>query len=633
LIALANAEAKSSAISQQISSMKISIEKKSLVGFGLATAVLVGINALSYWSLNKNRETAHWVAHTHQVRQNIEATLADIEEAEAGQRGYIITGIESYLQSYYESVTSVRQQIRDIQTLTADNPNQQQRVSLLKPLVEKRVAALWQVIDIRRSQGFDAARATIKAGQGTEMMTRIRQVLREMENEETSLLKQRVSQQQAATRTQNIVFSAGIVFNVVVFYWLYCAINREIQRRSQEQATVQKLNEQLEQKVAERTAALEGKIIALEQTKAALKDSYNLLRSVIDASPHPIFVKDLQGRYQLMNSSGARRFNKQPEEVIGLNASALFSPEVCAKFQADEQRVITTGVAETLEETIFINSEWRTYLTTRNIYCNSEGKVQGIVGFARDITALKQTQEALRIALAQEKELSQMKSRIITTISHEYRTPLTTIYSSAELLENYRYKWDDAKQIQHFQRIQSNVKHMTALVNDVLFLNQAEFEKLSCHNAPLNLVAFLKELINEQQATIGNKHRLDFTSVGSESQFLGDAKLLRQILTNLINNAIKYSPGGGTVSVHLTLEETQVILSCLDEGIGIPVEDQQELFKPFIRASNVGTIGGTGLGLSIVKKCVELHSGQITVDSVVGQGTKFTVTLPRKHCC
>ena len=182
MIALASAEAESSAIPQQIGSMKNSIEKKSFVGFGLATAVLVGINALSYRSFNKNRETANWVAHTHQVRQNIEATLADIEEAEAGQRGYIIMGLESYLQSYYESVTSVRQQIQGVQTLTADNPNQQQRVSLLKPLVEKRVAALWQVIDIRRSQGFDAARATIKAGQGTEIMTRIRQVLREMEN-------------------------------------------------------------------------------------------------------------------------------------------------------------------------------------------------------------------------------------------------------------------------------------------------------------------------------------------------------------------------------------------------------------------------------------------------------------------
>ena len=613
--------------------MKISIEKKSLIGFGLATAVLVGINALSYWSFTKNRETANWVAHTHQVQQNIESTLANIESAEAGQRGYVITGAESYLQSYYESVTSVRQQIRDIQTLTADNSNQQQRISLLKPLVEQRVIALWQVIDIRRSKGFDAARATIKVGRGTEIMTRIRQVLREMENEEASLLKQRIIQQQTAIKTQNIVFSVGIIFNIVVFYWLYCVINREIQRRSQEQAIVQKAKEQLEQKVAERTIDLEDKVIALQQTKFALNNSYNLLRSVIDASPHPIFVKDLQGRYQLMNISGASRFNKQPEELIGLDTSSLFPPELCAKFEADEQRVISTGAAETIEETVLIGDQRRTYHTTNNVYRDSDGNILGIVGFARDITPLKQTQEALTIALAQEKELSEMKSRIITTISHEYRTPLAIISSSTELLETYRYKWDEAKQLQHFGRIQSSVEHMTALLNDVLFLNQAEFEKLSCQPVPMNLVAFLKELMDEQEATTGNQHCLNFTHVGEESQFLGDAKLLRQILTNLIDNAIKYSPRGGTVTVSLILEETQVILSCLDEGIGIPVEDQQELFKSFSRASNVGTIGGIGLGLAIVKKCVDLYSGQITVDSVVGSGTKFTVTLPRKHCC
>ncbi len=246
---------------------------------------------------------------------------------------------------------------------------------------------------------------------------------------------------------------------------------------------------------------------------------------------------------------------------------------------------------------------------------------------------LQQAQEALTVALAQEKEFSELKSRIITTISHEYRTPLTTIASSADLLEVYRYKWDDAKQLKHFQRIQDTVKHMTDLVNDVLFLNQAEFEKLSCNPTPLNLVAFFQDLIDERQAAIGDKHYLIFTSNGEDRQFLGDPKLLRQILTNLLDNAIKYSPDGGTVSLDLTIEETQVIFSCLDEGIGIPLEEQQDLFNAFSRATNVGTIGGTGLGLSIVKKCVDLHKGEIAVDSVEGIGTKFAVTLPSESRC
>jgi signal transduction histidine kinase len=242
---------------------------------------------------------------------------------------------------------------------------------------------------------------------------------------------------------------------------------------------------------------------------------------------------------------------------------------------------------------------------------------------------LRGLEAQLREALAQEKELSELKSRIITTISHEYRTPLTTIFSSAEMLQAYRHKWDEDKQLKHFGRIQSAVKHMVALVDDVLFLNKAEFEKLEFNPAPLNLEAFFGELIDELQSTVGNQYSLTFTSLSDCTKAYLDAKLLRQILSNLLSNAIKYSPEGGKVQVRLTCEENKVIFQVEDEGIGIPTEDQDNLFKSFSRATNVGTIAGTGLGLSIVKKCVDLHGGQIAVESQVGVGTKFTVSLPK----
>ena len=234
----------------------------------------------------------------------------------------------------------------------------------------------------------------------------------------------------------------------------------------------------------------------------------------------------------------------------------------------------------------------------------------------------------LRETLAQEKEFSELKSRIITTVSHEYRTPLTTIYSSAELLQVYRHKWDEDKQLKHFQRIQSAVKHMVALVNDVLFLNKAEFEKQEFQPTLIDLIPFFYEVIDELQSTEQDKYHLSFTHQGDCRQFYLDATLLRQILTNLLSNAIKYSPDGGQVQVKLTCEENQLMFQVQDEGIGIPKEDQLKLFKSFSRASNVGTIAGTGLGLSIVKKCVDLHGGQITVESEMGVGTAFTVTLP-----
>ncbi|HAA30884.1 MAG TPA: hybrid sensor histidine kinase/response regulator [Cyanobacteria bacterium UBA8553] len=216
-------------------------------------------------------------------------------------------------------------------------------------------------------------------------------------------------------------------------------------------------------------------------------------------------------------------------------------------------------------------------------------------------TDLKQANEQLQIleaqlreALAQEKELSELKSRIITTVSHEYRTPLTTIASSAEMLQIYRHKWDEDKQVKHFQRIQSAVQHMVALVNDVLFLNKAEFEKQEFQPTLINLIPFFQEVIDELQSPEQNKYHIIFTHQNDGSKFYLDTILLRQILTNLLSNAIKYSPKGGRIQVKLTCEENQVIFQVQDEGIGIPKEDQLKLFKSFSRASNVGAIAGTG---------------------------------------
>jgi signal transduction histidine kinase len=273
----------------------------------------------------------------------------------------------------------------------------------------------------------------------------------------------------------------------------------------------------------------------------------------------------------------------------------------------------------------------------------------------RDISDRKKAEAELRKALETERELSELKSRIITTISHEYRTPLTTIYSSAEFLENYSHKLAEERKVQHLRRIQTSSKHLTDLVNDVLLIGQAEADKLKFHPSPLNLDQFCQQLVEEISSGIQNQRAvsvnatapdheavatleaselaiprelISFTSQGNCPNACLDEKLLRQILTNLLSNAIKYSPDGGTVRFNLECMEDVAILSIQDEGIGVPAEDLPQLFESFHRATNVGTIPGTGLGLAIVKKCVDLHGGQITVDSVVNEGTRFTITLP-----
>jgi signal transduction histidine kinase len=252
----------------------------------------------------------------------------------------------------------------------------------------------------------------------------------------------------------------------------------------------------------------------------------------------------------------------------------------------------------------------------------------GLSVYFTDITERKRAEAELLKALEKERELNELKSQIVTVVSHEYRTPLTTILSSAELLEHYSYKWSDEKKLQHLRRIQTTVQHLTQLVSDVLILDKAEAGKLEFRPAPLDLVAFCNELVEQMQLTLGDKPRLRFVSHGECPQIYLDEKLLRQMLTNLLSNAIKYSYPGGIVRFDLVCERGEAVFRIQDEGIGIPTEDRQQLFESFHRASNVGTVPGTGVGLAIVKRCVDLHNGQIALESEVGVGTTFTVTLP-----
>lgn len=233
----------------------------------------------------------------------------------------------------------------------------------------------------------------------------------------------------------------------------------------------------------------------------------------------------------------------------------------------------------------------------------------------------------MQIALDKEKELSELKSRFVSMASHEFRTPLATILSSAELIEHYSHKWTEEKKLTHLERIQTSVKHMTQLLNDVLLIGKAEAGKLEFKPTPVALTQFCRNLVEEMQLTASN-HTIAFCSQGQYANTYMDEKLLRHILSNLLSNAIKYSPKASTIHFDLVCEQEKAVFRVQDQGIGIPVADQAQLFKSFHRASNVGTISGTGLGLAIVKKSVDLYGGNITVDSELGVGTTFSVMLP-----
>ncbi|AFZ16889.1 GAF sensor signal transduction histidine kinase [Allocoleopsis franciscana PCC 7113] len=259
-----------------------------------------------------------------------------------------------------------------------------------------------------------------------------------------------------------------------------------------------------------------------------------------------------------------------------------------------------------------------------------------IAGIAEDVTERKLAEVEILNALAKEKELGDLKSRFISITSHEFRTPLATIMSTAELLEYY--EWTQEDKVEQLHLIQDAVKHMLQLLEDSLFIGTAEAGQVRFNPEPLVLNEFCQDLVTEMQRGMslnptpsGIPHTLTLVCRGHRFLACMDKKLLRQLLSNLLCNAIKYSPAGGQVHFELTCQDDKAIFQIQDQGIGIPKEEQSRLFEFFYRAKNVGAIAGTGLGLAIVKTCVDLHRGEIAVESEVGIGTRFTVSLPLKN--
>ncbi len=245
------------------------------------------------------------------------------------------------------------------------------------------------------------------------------------------------------------------------------------------------------------------------------------------------------------------------------------------------------------------------------------------------IQQAEQFRQALEVSETQ-KQLNAFKSQFVSTVSHEYRTPLASILAAASTLKQHGDTLDEAKNQQFLQLIEDKARQMSQLVDDLLIIEKFEFGKAKFTPLPFELLQFFADIIEEQRQTLSDRHRLIFKITGNTKGFWGDHKLLRQILVNLLSNAIKYSPDQGNIEVHLMGNDSHIIFEVKDEGIGIPIAEQEHLFQTFSRGSNVGTIPGTGLGLAIVKACVELHGGEISLESQEDQGTKVTVYLQKK---
>lgn len=352
-----------------------------------------------------------------------------------------------------------------------------------------------------------------------------------------------------------------------------------------------------------------------------LAESEARYRVLFEQSTDIILISDERGRYIDANPQAEKLIGYSRDELLHLAVGDLSSHE--DRSLALESFELCKLDGRMFGEAVILHKNGRhiviEYASTRI----APGMYQSVL---HDITAYKQVEGNLRYALEKEQELNEMKSRFVSMVSHEFRTPLSIIRTSSDILDRYNHKLTDGQRKEYFTNVQTQVTHMVQLLEDVLTISKSSTVGVEFAPEYTELNAMCRQIIDEFQMTTST-HMIIYKSTQEVIAANIDRKLFRQALTNLLSNALKYSPEKDRIIVDLDCKSGTVCLRVQDFGIGIPVEDQGRLFEHFHRARNVGDIFGTGLGLAIVKQAVEAHGGAINFSSA--EGTTFTVTLPQ----
>jgi PAS domain S-box-containing protein len=369
---------------------------------------------------------------------------------------------------------------------------------------------------------------------------------------------------------------------------------------------------------------LELKIQVDERTQQfkASEENYRVLAESLEDYVCRI---DEEQNIDYINSALLKDLRKEYKDVIGQKLNTILTSFGKRKNNKFIEEVIKNGKSQNLVDKVSWNKwiEWHIVLEKQLIH-----KTNNIIIVGYDITKRKQIEIKIKDSLAKEKELNNLKMQFVSTVSHEFRTPLTTIYSSVELIERYGAKWDKSKKGNHFLKIKRSIDHLTKMLEEMLLLSRSESSNIKFKPEFINLNKFCISLINDSNSLLSKDHLLKYIIDIPDKNYLIDQSLLQVILTNLISNAIKYSPGGGEISLSVSIKKKKLIFRVKDNGIGISKENLNRIFIPFFRTHETSTITGSGLGLSIAKNYSKHHNGIIEVKSSLGKGSVFTLLLP-----
>jgi len=415
---------------------------------------------------------------------------------------------------------------------------------------------------------------------------------------------------------------------------------------------------------------LKGAFIDITERKKAeiaVRESEEKYRTIFENVQDVFYQTDVEGIVLELSPSIKHFAEFERNEVLGKSVVGIYNnPEDRTIFL---EELMKTGELKDYEIVMKTKTGELKY-TSHNarIIRDHEGKPRRIDGALRDISRRKKVEALLQQALdnmekqvlertaeladanfklqlenekrqqiiEKEKELNMLKTRFISVVSHEFRTPLTGIYSSVQLIDKYGDKWDHEKKQKHFGLIYNSVRFANLLLDDVSLIGRAESGKMNYNQSLCTIGEICEQAINDIKGVSENPNEIVFSMEPEISTAIVDESLLRHILNNVLSNAVKYSRQGKAITFKVIIADAEnckekkqnLVFTIADEGIGIPEDDVKYLFEPFSRASNVEAIQGTGLGLSIVKHCVELHEGSIEIKSKENFGTTVIIKIP-----
>lgn len=355
----------------------------------------------------------------------------------------------------------------------------------------------------------------------------------------------------------------------------------------------------------------------------------NLFSVILDTANVLIAVLDQQGRII--------RFNHTCERLTGYSFAEVKGKYIWDLFLIPEEIESVKTIIQELQSSNFPN-EHENYWIARDgtqhliswyntVLLDDNHSIKYLIGIGIDITERQQA-EPMRRQLERQQALSQLQLRFFSLVSHEFRTPLSTILTSVQLLQLCPDKFSPDKKLRNLQRIEGATQRLRQMLDNILTINRAETGQLDFQPRQVNLEQLCQGILSEMPRNPDKPYTLDFIRNTESNQTCLDETLLRSILINLITNAIKYSPSGGTIYLQIKCTETEVNFKVCDQGIGIAADEIAHIFEPFYRGKNIDSIPGSGLGLTVAKTCVNLHGGTISVTSELGVGTTFMVKIP-----